>query len=645
MGAFVRRRARVDRILSGRPESESGDIIMASILFIEPAPIIREPLAALMSHEGHVVHVAEDGVQATQMLSTLKPTMIIMELSLAKLDGWKFIENLRATGAGARMPVFVLTSVTDREQLKRAVAFNVSGFMLKQKFSLATLMQQIATALVPTAAPSSHEERAAAEPSADTNATAASVPAPAREPVSKAPASPPASFNSGATTMKRIAGDALQALSAVKPIILRSELQQALDAVGEVKALSPTVAHLLTVTASSGCSIDRVVDAVKMDHALALKMLKLANSSVYSRGDSVDSIKTAVMRIGVAEIRQAVMNIAIMEAFSLPELNTAIDCNQFWEHSIATGLISAEIARKMERKDVDTAFTVGLLHDVGRMIFAEHLGERYVRVLETAKDLQLPLELVEKRMLLMDHAEIMVRVLHAWRFPKHLVNPIVFHHLPAAQMRKTIPRELNECATLALANRLAHVLMLGSSGNHAIYGTSELLEILKLDESFLRQIEEEIPEQTNQMKFSMLATSSMDAWPQIRASYRGKLAQPLRPMYLCAKPGVDSVSILLQRLLEGGDSERPNLAIVKINNASEIRVLSPQFLEEEAKANVGKLPILILSPAGKFELESSIMADHRTLNLPFPLSIDSLFGAINEMLGSAAPAQSRKAAA
>jgi len=300
--------------------------------------------------------------------------------------------------------------------------------------------------------------------------------------------------------------DGVQTVKDLKPIMTRSEIQELLDNCSELKGMSPTVAQILKLTQSPRCSIEQVVKVIKQDHAVSLKILKLANSSTYTRGEPVDTIQKAVLRIGLTQIRQAVLNISVIDQFSGEDQNVQLSTPKFWEHSIATGLITAEITHALSDKtsELDIAFTMGLLHDIGRIIYLEMLGEKYKAVLKAAEFLQVPLEQVESRMLLINYADAMDRILHKWKFPKDLVNPIALHQLSLGNIRRMAPNALNEVAALALANRLVHALLLGSSGNLSLYPTEEFVSLLRLKPDVIKRIEKEIPSQTDDIKFSML---------------------------------------------------------------------------------------------------------------------------------------------
>ena len=123
--------------------------------------------------------------------------------------------------------------------------------------------------------------------------------------------------------------------------------------------MSSTVAQVLKITQNPRCSIESVANVIRQDHAISLKILKLANSAVYSRGEPLETISKAVMRIGLTQIRQMVMNIGVLDQFSQMEAGRQIDLPQFWEHSIAVGFIAAELARCLGRKElqIEAAFT------------------------------------------------------------------------------------------------------------------------------------------------------------------------------------------------------------------------------------------------------------------------------------------------
>jgi len=154
-------------------------------------------------------------------------------------------------------------------------------------------------------------------------------------------------------------------LEAMRPLVTKSDLLDRIAGMGELKGFSPTVSQIMSLVSSPRCSVEQVAKAVGQDHGIALKILRIANSSAFSRGDRVDTVHKAVLRIGLEQIRQTAMSIGVMERFGTLGLGDRLTAPMFWEHSIACGIIAAEIAHALKHKDPEVAFTTGLLHDLG----------------------------------------------------------------------------------------------------------------------------------------------------------------------------------------------------------------------------------------------------------------------------------------
>lgn len=590
---------------------------MPRILLVEPTAVIREPLCVVMQSNGSQVTAFGTAMEALALARASSPDLIVTEVALPDMDGIEFLRYLRSAPNLGRTPILVHTTVTDRAVLRAAVGCSISAYTLKQTFTLAGFMQRVHLALQAKAPALVAQPAPAAKAAAPVRAPAPAAPAPAPspKPAANTPAPAPALADVGDDDDETQAA----ALARLRPIVADNEVDNGLNKGLELRALSPSIGHLMSVTSRANCSVEQVVEAVKMDHAVAVKILKLANSSVYTRGEPIDSIKKAVLRIGSVEIRQAVMNIAVVDRFSTPEMNKLLDCLQFWEHAIACGVIASELARHMGRRDADMAFTMGLLHDVGRMILAEQLGDRYVHVIRTALELGLPLDQVEKRMLRVNHADIMERVLRAWNFPAPLIRPIACHHLSAGNLRKAAPSDLAECGMIALANSLAQALMLGSSGSLTISHATDYVEMLGLDPGLIHRITENAGEQTNNIKFAMLSSSRLDAWPQMRETCRASLGRPFRPLYVSTDNGFDGVKTFVQHLASDQQDEPPNVGVIRLASPRDTVAATEAFIAAEAKAGVKMLPVVLISPTGKIALEESAMRGRaaRLMTAPF----------------------------
>lgn len=585
-----------------------------SILLVDEPSIIRESISEALRAQGYQVETISSGKESLDRCRIQQPDLLIIEHSLSDISGIDLLRSLRNQSETEDVKVILLTDFPTRDMIFRAARLGVCSILIKTKLTMDMLTARVSSAW--------NQKQVAALVSAQTSnytSPTTEYEAPIHAKTSKV------------SELQYNINEAASSLTELRPFATRSEIKEILDQNIELKGLSPIVSKVMQLTGNQSCSINDVARAIKQDQAISLKVLKLANSSVYSRGEPVESIDKAVMRIGLSRIRKAVMNISVIDQFSRAD-HIHINAGYFWEHSIATGLIASELSRELGggEQEVDMAFTMGLLHDVGRMVFIDIFGEQYTNVLHTAKRLMLPLEQVESRMLTTNHADAMDRILRAWKFPNELINPIVFHHLSVGNMRRMSPKTLRESAILGLANRLAHALCIGSSGNPSIYPIKQFIDALKIKPRVIKAIEKKIPDQAADMKLALMSKSDL-SWQNLVDTVRQSIHASINPMFVSATPEIDPVRMYFNRICDFDEDSPPNLAIVQLENTNQRVMLSEKIKSIEAEYECKELPIMIFSPKANIRLEESVMRGRNVAMLSMPIMIDQIISALNNI--------------
>jgi two-component system, cell cycle response regulator DivK len=103
---------------------------MKTILIVEDVELNRDLLVQLLEDDYRVV-VAEDGEAALTRAAEARPDLILMDLSLPRMDGWEATRRLKADAALARIPVIVLSAHAMRSHEERARASGCDDFMTK----------------------------------------------------------------------------------------------------------------------------------------------------------------------------------------------------------------------------------------------------------------------------------------------------------------------------------------------------------------------------------------------------------------------------------------------------------------------------------------------------------------------------------
>ena len=102
---------------------------MKTVLIVEDIELNRELLAQLLE-EDHRLVFAEDGVAALERAAEIRPDLILMDLSLPRMDGWEATRGSRRIRR-CRIPVIVLSAHAMNGDEDRARASGCDDFLTK----------------------------------------------------------------------------------------------------------------------------------------------------------------------------------------------------------------------------------------------------------------------------------------------------------------------------------------------------------------------------------------------------------------------------------------------------------------------------------------------------------------------------------
>ncbi len=583
------------------------------ILIVDGCSMTRECITVLLRAQRFAVISSPTLENALELIRLHRPAVVIHELDLPDGTGEDLIERARTMMGSGAPSFFLLTTCARKSRLLGVIERGVTQVLIKHQFTIKVFYSKVTMLQRDRKMAAGTEQPPAGaacgnEPARGDAATGdeARVPEPAA--ATNRPWAPP-----------RTKEQKLEIYKSVKPVVTKSEAIERTESMAEIKALSPTAARVISLTGSAEASLDTVAKAIRNDHAIALKVIRIANSTAFSRGEPVSTLNDAVRRIGVQQIRQTVLNLEIMENFSA-DTSQYIDHRLFWEHSIAVATCCSLISRQTRQIDADEAFTIGLLHDVGRMIMYQAFGDDYIGALRFARENLFPLEQIERRLFQIDHSSIMQTVLHKWGIHKDLIDPIVNHHLSVGNIRQTCPKRIEAVSTVALANRIVHALGIGCSGNETVYPTEEFFEAMKLPRGFMSTIEEILPEMVLDMRLAMLGEMGINNYPQPRRSCRN---MGLNPLYATLDPEIDCIGHWVGTLRDDFEATfPPNLIMARMRKQRDAASIDAEIGRLEEERGVEGLPVIVLSNGGNLTLPESVRVSRETRLLAAPFTLD-----------------------
>ena len=102
-----------------------------TILTVDDSRTMRDMLLMTLREAGYDVVQAEDGEDGLEKLAEKRPHAIITDINMPKLDGFGFIEKVRADPSNTAVPILVLTTESEQDRKDRARQAGATGWIVK----------------------------------------------------------------------------------------------------------------------------------------------------------------------------------------------------------------------------------------------------------------------------------------------------------------------------------------------------------------------------------------------------------------------------------------------------------------------------------------------------------------------------------
>ena len=205
----------------------------------------------------------------------------------------------------------------------------------------------------------------------------------------------------------------------------------------------------------------QISEVIRRDPSLTARLLRLVNSVYYGLTSPVNSIEEAVFYLGVRQIRQLAVVTPVIEDFQKLAGGTAFQWREFWQHCIATAMLTRELTSSIIRLEDESDYVAGLVHDVGRIVMASAFQNHFNAIyLEDDIDPMEDLLDRERRILGVDHTELGAIYLSQHQLPGVLVEVARYHHHPERCEKSRVLT-----AAVHIADMLVRFARIGKSGN------------------------------------------------------------------------------------------------------------------------------------------------------------------------------------
>lgn len=249
------------------------------------------------------------------------------------------------------------------------------------------------------------------------------------------------------------------------------------DLVSAMRQLPPTarvLAKLQKLLADPNSGLDDVAEMVRLDASLTTRVIQISNSVWFGRGNPCKTIEDAVNRVGFREIYRLVAVVASGALVAGPLKAYARTADILWDEAVSCG-VACELIAGLLNEDQAVAYTVGLLHVIGRSPIDYYLQN--TNPSRTLQDDGFPKEFSNDEFALLgfNQANVGAFMLEKWDFSSLIVEPIRKQYDP---LNADEPHD--RMASILYGGRLLRTVFLGSEDLGEVPGEEDVLGSIRI---------------------------------------------------------------------------------------------------------------------------------------------------------------------
>jgi putative nucleotidyltransferase with HDIG domain len=190
----------------------------------------------------------------------------------------------------------------------------------------------------------------------------------------------------------------------------------------------PQVAiRVLQLANNENVQLHQLGELISSDPAFASEVLTVANSVLYSPRYPANSILQAIAVLGANTLQGMCITVGVRAYLGKTMNQTAM--KNVWRHNLACAMIAERIA-SAGLLDKDTAYTAGILHDIGRTALAVVQPKEYAALLD--RKTGNPSDILEDECEIFgwDHCRTGLELISSWKLPPELALVVAEHHSP-----------------------------------------------------------------------------------------------------------------------------------------------------------------------------------------------------------------------
>lgn len=244
--------------------------------------------------------------------------------------------------------------------------------------------------------------------------------------------------------------DAVERAHRLHAWLCKANLSGLIENSGSLPA-SPRVFNAVTeAVADPRRSITEIGSMIAQEPTITARTLQLANSAFFGIGRTVSTVHDALTYLGLDVVRSLLLQVELFQTLDSEKTHESFCIEALQQHALRTANIASRLVDNADASR--TAFSAGILHDIGSLVLATNLPSYYDSFEQSVLNGTMPLQEDEYEKRGYSHAEVGGAILESWGLPYQIVEAVAFHHKPSASSESTF----GAIGAVHVADRLAH---------------------------------------------------------------------------------------------------------------------------------------------------------------------------------------------
>ncbi len=257
--------------------------------------------------------------------------------------------------------------------------------------------------------------------------------------------------------------------------------------ISEIDSLAPIsqIMHqVLSLSKDPKRSMSDIADVIVYDPIITASLIKTCNSAYFALPRKVDSVKDAIVLLGLNRVIDLVLIKSVSENLKKAQAGYGLHEGELWRYSVTSAIMARDLAERKRVSDIQLIFTASLLKDIGKIILDRFVAGAIDRIDALVRDQKYSFHEAEKEVIGLDHAELGGLIAEKWNFSPKMTYIIANHHVTDLSALEDF-----ETAIVYLSEIAAMMAGVGGGADGLAYRFHErALKCLKVSEEEFQEI-------------------------------------------------------------------------------------------------------------------------------------------------------------